>query len=323
MRLAEIITDPNNAQNKVLHFWIKHPNVSGTKGRVQGNLYNCLKGMDTLEYAVDLYLPSDIDTLRYLPVTFSFFTLMEFWNNPAWKDSLYGFRMTVNLQKKDSSSNRLHLGVHGQTYDIANGKYIDLWDTTNTTVNIPTQEWITLTVKIIEGTTANGGNFFLSMKRIDGSEQILFDISVDTHHPDAPATKIDGITHFNPFKLYTDSDMVNALRTLGKLLHVYWDNFNLNETVLLNLKNENVKAESFRVGPNPATDFVKIKKQIAYPGLYSLKLINMEGKTLLDIPTIKEEEKTLSVGSLPGGIYLLRIVAGQKLYNQKIVINKK
>ncbi len=39
MRFAKIIPEPGNPSNHVLHFWLNEPNVEGSKGRIQGNIY--------------------------------------------------------------------------------------------------------------------------------------------------------------------------------------------------------------------------------------------------------------------------------------------
>ena len=44
MRFARIVREPGRPSNHVLHFWLDKPNVEGSKGRIQANLYGN-KGM--------------------------------------------------------------------------------------------------------------------------------------------------------------------------------------------------------------------------------------------------------------------------------------
>ena len=37
----------------------------------------------------------------------------------------------------------------------------------------------------------------------------------------------DGITDFNPMKLYTSKGLIDFMRSKGKTLQIYWDDFKL------------------------------------------------------------------------------------------------
>lgn len=318
MRLAEIATDPMDPSNKVLHFWIKHPNVNNEKGRVQGNIYNCQNGPDSLFYSIKLLLPDDIDTLRYLPATFSFFTLMEFWNNPGWLDSTSGFRITVNLQKTDVNSSKLHLGVHGQTYDKQADQYNDLWDTVNTHFDVPTSKWLELQVGLVEGRLSMGGKFLLIATPQGAASQTLYDIEVDTHHPSAIQT--DGITHFNPFKLYTNDAMINTLRSLGKMVHVFWDDFRFyRKAGSIDLEELGGSNDAFRIFPNPSGGVFSIESSDVME-IRSLQLFDMTGKELESVDGVQLPFR-MELKNVKRGIYLLIVTTTDgEIYHRKIQI---
>lgn len=319
MRLAEIVPDPMDSTNHVLHFWIKHPNVEGKKGRVQGNVYNCETGFKSLWFRVKLLLPEDLDTLRHLPVTFKFFTLMEFWNNPGWSDPDNGFRMTLNLQKVDSFSDKLHFGIHGQTYNKQSDKYEDVWDEVNTDVDIPTQQWLSLDVRITEGVKSDDGMVYITMTPEGQDTKLIHFLQVDTHHPSA--SKVDGITHFNPFKLYTDAAMVNAMRFLGKRLHVYWDDFELSGDTSKHVVNvvEQHKEQSIQVFPNPASGWIRVQQNDVECQEYDLEIYDNMGRSVLHRHGIDECNSYINLTGLKQGVYELRIVNHHHQIHQQMI----
>lgn len=80
LRFAKIVPEPGNPSNHVLHFWLDKPNVGGSKGRIQGNLYGN-KGMKEFYQSVRIFLPADFNTVRTFPEKISWLTIAEFWNN--------------------------------------------------------------------------------------------------------------------------------------------------------------------------------------------------------------------------------------------------
>jgi len=66
MRFAKIVPEPGNPGNHVLHFWLNEPNVGGSKGRIQGNLYGN-KGMKEFYQSEPIFLPNDFNIVRTFP----------------------------------------------------------------------------------------------------------------------------------------------------------------------------------------------------------------------------------------------------------------
>ncbi len=222
-RYAKIITDPTGSANKVLHFWLKEPNVDGTKGRIQANIYdnNCLI---EVYHTSRLFLHSDFNILQNSPETFDWLTLFEYWNNAGWTSEEYPFRITINIEKRDNSiGSPLYFGVHAQTYNGSSWNN-NVWDIDNTDTPIVFNQWLTTEVYFKEGDN-NSGRFYFAITPEGGNKKVIFDITDFTHHPEDPCP--DGLTHFNPMKLYTSDELLNYMTNNGGILQVYWDNFQL------------------------------------------------------------------------------------------------
>lgn len=226
-RIAQVITDPTSLSNRALSFRLSEANVAdadGTrrKGRVQLNLYvNSGIISRKLTVSTRIRLSSDLAILKSVPKSFDFLTLSEWWNNPTWTAGRYPFRIGLNIVKQQSAPGTpLALSVSAAMMDVGTKQWTSLWRSTNTKVDLPLGEWVTLTYQLVEGSRSTG-RFRLDMRRDDGTQVTLFDISNWTHHPSDPAP--DGISHFNPIKLYTSRYLIDHMRSHGKSLEVLWD----------------------------------------------------------------------------------------------------
>jgi len=224
-RLAEIVPDPYDPNNNSLKFWIKEPNVDQDVGRVQANIYNnkCIKKLD---YSVRLLLPSEFNNVKKAPFRIKWLTLMEFWNNANWEAEPNQFRITVNLQKSSKSTDSLRIGIRSQIRDHKLNKWKDphVWDYMNSTFAVPVGKWMNIEVHFVEGDDTSG-RFILSITPEGGSKSVIHDITNFTHHPNDPNP--DGLSHFNPMKLYTSKEVIEQVTSTGSLLNVYWDDFRL------------------------------------------------------------------------------------------------
>lgn len=222
-RLAELVPAPNEPNNKTLHFWIREPNVdNGVKGRIQANIYGNT-GLYDISFTVRLYLPNDFELLKNAPGKVTWLTLMEFWNDPNWIDAPTSFRVSVNLQKLNIAPDSLRIGVHGQTFDPETETFRNtIWDTVNTDYVVPVGQWMDLAVRFREGDKTTG-RFSLDITTEKAGQISVIDIHNYTHHPDDPDP--DGLSHFNPLKLYTSDALINYFSSMGGLMHVYWDDF--------------------------------------------------------------------------------------------------
>ncbi|SFZ89450.1 hypothetical protein SAMN05428642_101287 [Flaviramulus basaltis] len=223
MRIAKIVSDPINPKNHVALFKIDKPNVfNGVKGRIQANMYNCKEGFKNLTYSIRLFLLKDLDLLKSYPDAFTWFTLMAFWNDAPWVNPETGFRITVGLHKPSEGNDSLKFGIHGQVYNPETKKQGEIiWEETNNNFAVPTGKWMTLKVNFVEGDEVHGR--FQLTAIVDEKEIGIFNIQNWTYHPDNPNP--DGLTHHNPFMLYTSGKIINYLNAKGKSTHVYWDDY--------------------------------------------------------------------------------------------------
>jgi len=227
MRYAKIIAEPENPSNHVLHFWLDKPNVEGKKGRIQANLYGNA-GMREFYQSERVFLHDDFNTVRTFPDKIHWLTIAEFWNNITWSQTVpYGFRITLGIGKPISAESDLFFIVDGQDCQLfADGsqKYTTLWSDTNNRVKVPIGSWFTLEYYYKEG-DAEDGRFYMSIQPDGGKKEVIFDLKRITHNTKDPAP--DGVSDFNPIKLYTSKQLIDYMRSQGKTLQIYWDDFKL------------------------------------------------------------------------------------------------
>jgi hypothetical protein len=227
MRYAKIIPEPGNAGNHVLHFWLDKPNVEGKKGRIQANLYGN-KGMKEFYQSERIFLHDDFNSVRTFPNKISWLTIAEFWNNITWSQTVpYGFRITLGIGKPTAAESDLFFIIDGQDcqlFEDGSQKYTTLWSDTNNRVKVPIGKWFTLEYYYKEG-NAEEGRFYMAIQRDGGEKEVIFDLKRITHNTKDPAP--DGVTDFNPIKLYTSKQLIDYMQNQGKTLQIYWDDFKL------------------------------------------------------------------------------------------------
>ncbi|GEO05362.1 hypothetical protein AAE02nite_30260 [Adhaeribacter aerolatus] len=227
MRYARIIPEPANPRNKVLHFWLHEPNVEGSKGRIQANLYNN-KGAKEFYQSVRVFLPNDFNTVRTFPKQIHWLTIAEFWNNITWSQQVpYGFRITLGLGKPTAEESNLYFILDAQDCELfADGKqkYTTIWAETNKTIKVPIGKWFIMDYYYKEG-NHQSGRFYLAITPEGEKRKIIFDLNKITHNSQDPNP--DGVTDFNPLKLYTSKELIAHMKSQGKTLQIYWDDFKL------------------------------------------------------------------------------------------------
>ncbi len=227
-RFARIIKEPGNPDNHVLHFWLNEANVGGTKGRIQANLYGAEKGMKEFYQSVRMFLPEDFMTIRRFPEKISWMTIFEFWNNITWSQSVpHGFRITLGIGKPVEWESDLCFILDGQDcklFEDNSQKYTTLWKEINQNVKVPIGKWFTIEYYYKEG-DAQTGRFWMAVQTDGGERQVVFDVINFTHNSEDKNP--DGVTDFNPLKLYTSKKLIDFMRSNGKTLQLYWDDFKL------------------------------------------------------------------------------------------------
>ena len=228
-RIADIVADPANPENKVLQFWIKGP-VKG-KARIQSNV----SGRGNLKqwYSKSkIYLHPDLAGLRTHeggigtgtasidghPI---WFTFAEFRNNPGWGKSItYPFRITLAIRKDAGAGENLRFGLIGEVK--ARSSYETVWTADSKDYTIPFGEWLVSETYFKEGGKETG-RFYWSLTRTDGTKSIIFDVRDFTHHPDDPSPA--GMEIFSPFKLYTSPVLIEVIRNKGGTTQIFWDDW--------------------------------------------------------------------------------------------------
>lgn len=226
-RFAKIVPEPGNPSNQVLWFWLDTPNVEGSKGRIQANLYGN-KGMKEFYQSERIFLPADFNTVRTFPDKINWLTIAEFWNNITWSQTVpYRFRITLGIGKPVSTESDLYFILDGQDcklFEDGSQKYTTLWAETNRQVKVPIEKWFTLEYYYKEGNAENG-RFYMTIQPEGEAKQVIFDLTRITHSTEDPNP--DGVTDFNPMKLYTSKQLINYMKSQGKTLQIYWDDFKL------------------------------------------------------------------------------------------------
>lgn len=222
-RYARIVDDPTNPGNKVLHFWLNDywlASENQEKARIQLEFHGIKKGFKELYQSVRVYLPEDFNTVKEYPKALGWLTIAEFWNNEWWSaGEKYGFRMTMGIGKDAGTVDHLYITL-GSEVD----GFEEVWNATNPTVELPIGKWFTLEYYIKEGDAENG-RFYLAITPDGEEKQVVCDIHNFTHNPNDPTP--DGITEYNPIKLYTSKELVSFMKSKGKTLQIYWDDLQL------------------------------------------------------------------------------------------------
>jgi len=233
MRKAKIIDDPTKPDNKVLQFWTNYPNAKGVKTRVQINIFEKpgqnMPGIYELYQSIKLYLPDNMTLLSSYPDIINWLTIYEVWNNLQWSDDPFPYRITVGIGKNTRDSSALHFMVDAQDFEYGSeekrvnvGEYINIWEEMNTNIDVPIGQWFTLEYYVKEGNSKTG-RFLMTVQPEGGEKQVVFDIKNFTHN--TKDTNPDGITLWNPIKLYTSKELVNYMRENDSALEILWDDF--------------------------------------------------------------------------------------------------
>lgn len=227
MRFAKIIPEPGKPDNHVLQFWLDQPNVEGQKGRIQGNIYGN-NGLYEFYQSERIFLTDDFKTVKNYPARITWLTIAEFWNNITWSQTVpYRFRITLGIGKPVSSPSDLYFILDAQDCELfsdGSQKYTTIWSETNQTIKIPIGKWFTLEYYYKEGDAQNG-RFYMAITPEGEPKSMIFDLTRITHNTKDPNP--DGVGDFNPFKLYTSKELINYMKSQGKTLQIYWDDFKL------------------------------------------------------------------------------------------------
>lgn len=221
-RYAKIIPEPGNPGNHVLQFWLGDSWMASehtVKGRVQVDFYGMREGLKEFYQSVRVFLPEDMKTLRSYPHPITWCTISEFWNNTWWGGNKNGFRVTLGIGKPTAAESDLEFILDAQDPGMKR-----VWGVSNHQVKVPIGKWFTMEYYFKEG-DSKSGRFFLAIRPEGGQRQVVYDVTGFTHNTRDPSP--DGLTDYNPMKLYTSKELVGYMRSQGKALQIYWDDFRL------------------------------------------------------------------------------------------------
>ncbi len=224
-RYVKVVPEPGKPSNKVLKFWLDDSwaaSENQQKARVQANLYGIKDGYKEFYQSVRVFLTEDFEALKSYPRSIGWLTISEFWNNEWWvKDEKYGFRITLGIGKESAESNELHFILEAEN---PGQKLVWEADHTNNFVAVPIGKWFTMDYYFKEGNQETG-RFYLAITPDGGKRQVVYDVHNFTHMTKDPAT--NGLTGYNPMKLYTSKELISYVKSQGKTLQIYWDDFKL------------------------------------------------------------------------------------------------
>jgi len=222
-RYGKIVPEPGNPKNHVLKFWLDSSWTADggvKKARVQTNIYGITSGFKEMYQSVRVFLTKDFEVVKTYPKNIPWCTISEFWNNEWWvAKEPYGFRVTLGIGKPSAKTSDLNFILNGE-----NPGQKEVWNGENVNVKVPIGEWFTMEYYFKEGNEQTG-RFWMAITPQSGKKQVVFDIHNFTHMTKDPAP--NGLTGFNPMKLYTSKELVSFVRSKGKTLQIYWDDYKL------------------------------------------------------------------------------------------------
>lgn len=222
-RSTKIIPEPGNPSNKVLLFWLNdswHASENQLKARMQADIYGIKNGYKEFYQSVRVFLHPDFNALKKYPKKISWLTISEFWNNEWWvKTEKYGFRVTLGIGKPSKKESELNFILNAE-----NAGQKEVWNGDNTEIKVPIGKWFTMDYYYKEG-NIDTGRFYMTITLDGEPKQVVFDIKNFTHNTSDPAP--NGVTSYSPMKLYTSKDVVGFMKSQGKALQIYWDDFKL------------------------------------------------------------------------------------------------
>ena len=132
------------------------------------------------------------------------------------------------------------------------------------------------------------------------TERNLFDVHNYTHHPSDPSP--DGVTSFNPMKLYTSGALINGMSQANAELAVFWDDFEIwLDTNVLSIRSDHPQdLEKTVLFPNPFYDDFTISSDHV---VEKIKVFNSTGEAI----RIIDKKQSMTVSDLQPGFYFVAV----------------
>jgi hypothetical protein len=178
--------------------------------------------------------------LAMLPEDMHWFSLAEFWNNPAWGNNVDApFRLTVGVDHLKGAGNPFTFHFTCDQFRVQyreDGKTVEKYVPTtihrqlDSSFRIPSDQWITVEYFYQEGkasATENrpAGHFYMTVQPQGGRKLVLFNERTATIHPGATAP--DGLSSIHPMKFYTSKQVAAHMKASGTPLEILWDDLEM------------------------------------------------------------------------------------------------
>jgi hypothetical protein len=172
-----------------------------------------------------MLLGYDLGYLKNYSGSIGWFTIFEIWNRvmPGVSGNTAGSaRWGIGIHKGTGVGSALYWELEGQYMQDATKQFDDLFTPVrNTSVAIPFGKWVTLDFYFKRGTGSNG-QIRVTMTPDGGVTQTLFDIRNHTVYPG----RSDLYLHaWQPMKLYLDDKLLDWMRSKGKRVEAWYNDF--------------------------------------------------------------------------------------------------
>jgi hypothetical protein len=218
-RFAKIVPEPGAPDNKVLQFWLNDSwsaSENQIKARIQLEFHSISRGLKEFRQSVRVFLTEDFNALKTYPKAIKWCTISEFWNNEWWvAGEKHGFRITLGVGKEKAGDRDLHFILNAEDQGM-----VEVWKADNPNVKVPIGKWFTMDYYFKEGDRSTG-RFHMTITPDGEAPQVVFDVQNFTHM--TKDTAPNGVTGYNPLKLYTSKEVVAHVKAQGKTLQIFWD----------------------------------------------------------------------------------------------------
>lgn len=222
----KIQADPLNANRKALFATVldDDPNKSGTTRAQMSLRFKDEVNLQVYHTSQRIYLSPDIGYLEKYSSSVTWFTLVEIWNKRVaeWDGSESGSARWGLAINKDSGDGKTFYWRLKSDYMQPEARHDErMWTYLNKTVPIPLGKWFTLDVYMKRGEGSNG-RMIVKIIPDGGQAQVLFDVANSTIYPGHPEIPVKS---WQSFKLYTNDVYLDWMRTNGKTVSAYYNDF--------------------------------------------------------------------------------------------------
>jgi hypothetical protein len=215
----EITDDPvYGASNQVLHARIE--GGCDYSGRIQGTIGNF--DADTFHFRQRYFIGDDLEFLVSRS-TYCWYSLIELWeqHDPVLDGDVAGKARYSLSMIKNPGAGPLVWWANGEKRQPASAQGTYMYHQSNTDVSVPYGEWFTIDFFLKRAQSPNGE--FRATIQVDGqAQETLFNLTgISTEYP----TSYLPIHYFQPWKFYTNIEVVNLINSLGGEMDQYYDDF--------------------------------------------------------------------------------------------------